>query len=77
VDQDPALMRGCDEPVIAGDTTRFRSCTGWTPEIDLVGTLQDMLDWWRNRLVSSSPLQSPGTEPFARESLTSVGVRVP
>jgi GDP-4-dehydro-6-deoxy-D-mannose reductase len=51
-EQDPALIRGCDEPVIAGDTTKFRSCSGWAPEIDLVGTLQDMLDWWRTRLVT-------------------------
>jgi GDP-4-dehydro-6-deoxy-D-mannose reductase len=76
VEQDPALMRGCDEPVIAGDTTRFRSRTGWAPEIDLVGTLQDMLDWWRNRLVSSAPRQSSGAEPFARESLKPVPVRL-
>lgn len=59
VEQDPALMRGCDEPVIAGDITKFRSCSGWTPEIDLVGTLQDMLGWWRNRLISTS------TQPFS------------
>jgi GDP-4-dehydro-6-deoxy-D-mannose reductase len=54
VEQDATLMRGCDEPVIAGDTTKFRACSGWAPEVDLIGTLQDMLDWWRNRLVSSS-----------------------
>jgi GDP-4-dehydro-6-deoxy-D-mannose reductase len=62
VEQDPALMRGCDEPVIAGDTSKFRLRTGWTPEIDLVGTLQDMLDWWRARLVSSSPQQFSAAE---------------
>jgi nucleoside-diphosphate-sugar epimerase len=64
VEQDPALMRGCDEPVIAGDTTKFRSCSGWTPEIDLVGTLQDMLDWWRNRLISTSPQPFSGAAPL-------------
>jgi len=64
VEQDPTLMRGCDEPVIAGDTTKFRSCSGWTPEIDLVGTLQDMLDWWRNRFVSTSPQQLSGAVPL-------------
>jgi GDP-4-dehydro-6-deoxy-D-mannose reductase len=52
VEQDPALIRGCDEPVIAGDTTKFRSCSGWASEIDLVGTLQDMLDWWRTRIAT-------------------------
>jgi GDP-4-dehydro-6-deoxy-D-mannose reductase len=57
VDQDPALMRRCDEPVIAGDTTKFRSCTGWTAEVELDQTLGDMLDWWRHRLSTST---SPG-----------------
>ena len=52
--QDPALMRGCDEAVIAGDITKFRSCSGWTPEIELAATLRDMLDWWRGRLTSAS-----------------------
>jgi GDP-4-dehydro-6-deoxy-D-mannose reductase len=52
VEQDPALIRACDEPVIAGDTTKFHSCTGWTTEIELIRTVGDMLDWWRNRLAS-------------------------
>jgi GDP-4-dehydro-6-deoxy-D-mannose reductase len=50
IEQDPALMRGCDEPVIAGDISKFQRCSRWKPEIELVTTLQDMLDWWRNRL---------------------------
>lgn len=50
VEQDPTLMRSCDEPVIAGDITKFQLCTGWKPEVNLVGTLQEMLDWWRRRL---------------------------
>ena len=53
IQQDPALMRACDEPVIAGDTTKFRACSGWEPEIELGRTLRDMLDWWRARLVST------------------------
>ena len=35
IQQDPVLMRACDEPVIAGDTTKFRACSGWEPEIEL------------------------------------------
>ena len=53
VEQDPALVRGCDEPVIAGDITKFRLCSGWTMEIELAKTLRDMLDWWRDRLASA------------------------
>jgi nucleoside-diphosphate-sugar epimerase len=48
--QDPALLRTCDEPVIAGDITRFRRCSGWKPEIDLRQTLADMIAWWRSQL---------------------------
>ena len=49
VEQDQALMRRCDEPVIAGDTSKFRNCTGWAPELALSQTLHDMLEWWRQR----------------------------
>lgn len=50
VEPQRALMRDCDELVIAGDTTKFQSCTGWRPEISLEVTLQDMLNWWRERI---------------------------
>ena len=54
VQQDPVLVRGCDEPVIAGDISKFRSCSAWSTEIDLAKTVRDMLDWWRDRLGSTS-----------------------
>jgi GDP-4-dehydro-6-deoxy-D-mannose reductase len=54
IKQDPLLMRACDEPVIAGDTSKFRSCSAWTPAIELADTIRDMLDWWRDRLASSA-----------------------
>ncbi len=57
IEQDPALVRACDEPTIAGDTTKFRNCTGWRPEFDLANTLRDMLKWWRNRLSSTKTAQ--------------------
>ena len=50
IEQDTALMRPCDEPVIAGDITKFRSCSGWVPEIPLTTTLRDMMEWWRAEL---------------------------
>ena len=50
VEQDPTLVRSCDEPIIAGDISKFRSCCEWTPEIKLSTTLRDMLEWWRVRL---------------------------
>lgn len=62
VEQDPALLRQCDEPVIAGDIAKFRNCSGWAPEIELSRSLRDMLNWWRSRLAEKS------THSFARES---------
>jgi GDP-4-dehydro-6-deoxy-D-mannose reductase len=52
VEQAPELMRPSDEPVIAGDTNKFRRRCDWAPEIDLDTTLNDMLEWWRTRLVA-------------------------
>jgi GDP-4-dehydro-6-deoxy-D-mannose reductase len=48
--EDPALLRKCDEPVIAGDVTKFQRCSGWEAKIGLNQTLRDMLEWWRARL---------------------------
>jgi GDP-4-dehydro-6-deoxy-D-mannose reductase len=65
VEQDPTLIRSCDEPVIAGDISKFRRCTGWTAKVDLTQTLRDMLDWWRYRLgapTSPGPLPAPHSE---------------
>ncbi len=53
LEQEPSLVRACDEPVIAGDMTKFRTCCVWKPEIDLRMTVRDMLEWWRTRLTGS------------------------
>ncbi len=58
VEQRPELMRSCDEPVTAGDNTKFRTCCSWEPQIRLAITLRDMLDWWRIQLVGAV---SPGS----------------
>jgi GDP-4-dehydro-6-deoxy-D-mannose reductase len=57
VQQDPELMRPSDEPVIAGDTSKFRRRCNWAPEIDLSSTLNDMLEWWRKNLAASSSVK--------------------
>jgi GDP-4-dehydro-6-deoxy-D-mannose reductase len=44
------LLRRCDEPVIVGDTAKFRKRCAWSPTIPLASTLRDMLDWWRTQL---------------------------
>lgn len=48
--QDPTLIRPTDEPIIYGDSSRFKSLTGWSQEISLEKTLKDMLDYWRGVL---------------------------
>lgn len=58
VEQKRELQRGCDEKVIAGDTSKFRARTGWEPQVELEQTVQDMLDWWRVKLSSTSEITS-------------------
>ncbi|HBK81269.1 MAG TPA: GDP-mannose 4,6-dehydratase [Nitrospinae bacterium] len=50
VKEDPARMRPSDVPILLGDSSNFREATGWKPEIPFEQTLQDILDYWRDRL---------------------------
>ncbi len=47
---DPNLMRSTDEPIIYGDSTRFKEKTGWSQKIEIKTTLTDMLNYWRKKL---------------------------
>lgn len=49
VEQDPALLRPSDTPILAGDASRLQAATGWTPQISFEQTLQDLLDYWRGQ----------------------------
>jgi len=49
VRQDPARLRPSDVPRLRGDCSKFRRDTGWAPRIPFEQTLEDMLDYWRNR----------------------------
>jgi nucleoside-diphosphate-sugar epimerase len=64
VDQRPELMRTCDELIIAGDNTKFRSCCTWKPKIRLHTTLRDMMKWWRVQL--AVPAQPRPRQEMAR-----------
>ena len=46
---DRARMRPNDVPVLLGDPTRIRTELGWTPQIPLEETLDDLLEYWRSR----------------------------
>ena len=45
---DPARYRPNDTPLLLGDPRRLRDELGWTPEIPIEQTLDDLLDYWRN-----------------------------
>jgi GDP-4-dehydro-6-deoxy-D-mannose reductase len=44
---DPARYRPNDVPLLLGDPSRVREELGWTPEIPIEQTLDDLLDYWR------------------------------
>jgi GDP-4-dehydro-6-deoxy-D-mannose reductase len=46
---DPARYRPNDQPLVVGDLTRIRKELGWTPEIPLQQTLDDLLEYWRSQ----------------------------
>jgi GDP-4-dehydro-6-deoxy-D-mannose reductase len=44
---DPARLRPNDIPILVGDPARLRDELGWTPQIGLEQTLDDLLEYWR------------------------------
>jgi len=49
---DQTLLRPVDIPYLVGDCSKFKNKTGWTPQIKLEETLQDLLDFWRFKVSS-------------------------
>lgn len=52
---DPARYRPNDTPLVLGDGRRLREELGWTPEIPIERTLDDLLDYWRTRVLAPAP----------------------
>ena len=46
---DPARYRPNDTPLLLGDPRRLRDELGWTAEIPIEQTLDDLLEYWRTR----------------------------
>jgi GDP-4-dehydro-6-deoxy-D-mannose reductase len=46
---DPKKFRPNDFPVFVGDPSRMRDELGWMPEIPMDRTLDDLLEYWRQR----------------------------
>ena len=50
VEPDPERLRPIDADLQVPDTTKFRTHTGWAPEISFEQTMRDLLDYWRDRI---------------------------
>ncbi|MBN1359572.1 MAG: GDP-mannose 4,6-dehydratase [Sedimentisphaerales bacterium] len=50
VEMEVARLRPLDADLQVPDTTKFREHTGWEPEIPFEKTMQDLLEYWRERL---------------------------
>lgn len=50
VEEDPDRLRPIDADLQVPNTQKFRSHTGWAPEIPFETTMRDLLDYWRARV---------------------------
>ena len=50
VEIDPNKIRPVDVPIIEADITKLNAATGWKPQIPLEQTIQEILDYWRERV---------------------------
>lgn len=50
VEVEPARLRPIDADLQVPDTRKFCGHTGWQPEISFERTMQDLLDYWRERI---------------------------
>ena len=50
IQPDQARMRPSDVPVLLGDNSKFVAKTGWKPEIPFKKTMEDLLNYWRERV---------------------------
>src|SRR5712691_7702707 len=51
--EDPARLRPSDVPVLLGDASKIQKAVGWRPEIPFEKTLDDTLEYWRQRVSGS------------------------
>ncbi|MDD3776874.1 MAG: GDP-mannose 4,6-dehydratase [Actinomycetota bacterium] len=50
VEIDPNKFRPIDIPSIYGDNRKLKQDTGWQPQYDLITSLSDTLNWWREKV---------------------------
>ncbi len=52
VETDPERLRPIDADLQVPNTSKFKAISGWEPEIPFDKTMQDLLDYWRERISS-------------------------
>jgi GDP-4-dehydro-6-deoxy-D-mannose reductase len=50
VEQEAKRMRPSDVPVLLGNCSKFKKQTGWEPKISFEKTLEDTLNYWREKV---------------------------
>ena len=50
VKQDLKRMRPSDVTVLLGDYSKFNKATNWKPEIPFTKTMEDLLNYWREKI---------------------------
>lgn len=50
IKQDQSRMRPSDVPILLGDNSKFVAQTGWKDEIPFKKTMEDLLNYWRERV---------------------------
>ena len=50
VSVDPQRFRPADAPILVGDASRFIQLTGWSPNVPIDQTLDDLLAYWRSKV---------------------------
>ena len=50
IETEETRIRPLDADLQVPDTNKFKKHTGWTPQISFEKTMQDLLDYWRNKI---------------------------
>jgi GDP-mannose 4,6-dehydratase len=58
VEMESERLRPIDADLQVPDTSKFKEHTGWEPEISFEKTMQDLLDYWRDRVKRGDKLLS-------------------
>jgi len=55
LETNPKLVRPNDNRVVVGSLDKIRDAVGWSPRIPLQQSLENILEWWRERVLASEP----------------------